>query len=68
MGPAIYSGCRTTTKLWYCVLFLVDNKQEETHCLSNDACDARFASETRQALETKREKHFVSVKVYGVLD
>lgn len=37
------------------VLFKVCYKQCKTHCLSNDANDARLASEPRQTLETKYE-------------
>lgn len=37
------------------ILFQVCFKQRETHCLSNDAGDARFASETRQALDKEHE-------------
>lgn len=36
--------------------FYAHDKQEETHCLADDAGDAWFASEARQTLGTKRNR------------
>lgn len=41
-------------------------KQRDTHCLSNDAGDARFSSEPRQALETTRKTTWANPDMFAV--
>lgn len=59
-GTSRLFGLQTATKS--CLCFDVHDKQEETHCLPDDAGDARFASETWKTLGTNREKHTLSAR------
>lgn len=58
MGPAISPGCSPPPDavFIFCCFFDAHDKQEETHCLADDADDAWFASEARQTLGTKWER------------